>query len=328
MDSSIRIIRYSQDFKEVWNDFVESSKNGTFLFNRAYMDYHADRFNDHSFLIYRKNKLYCLLPANIRVSEAPNGGKILFSHQGLTYGGLIMSEKCTAEGILEVFQSLKKEFEKVDIKKVIYKPVPHIYHVLPSEEDLYSLFRNNAKLIVRNISATIDLHHLLRFNKDRREAVRRGMRNNIKISLSNDLESFWKILENNLMLSYHAKPVHSLDEIKRITSLFPENIKLWAAFSPSEYGDEMIAGVVIYYMKNTVHAQYISATPEGKKKGAVDLIVNTLIQNLTEEDKGKEWFDLGTSNEDGGRILNESLIYQKEGFGARAVCYDTYEWTL
>ena len=26
--------------------------------------------------------------------------------------------------------------------------------------------------------------------------------------------------------------------------------------------------------------------------------------------------------------LHDSLIYQKEGFGGRAVCYDTYEWTL
>jgi hypothetical protein len=37
---------------------------------------------------------------------------------------------------------------------------------------------------------------------------------------------------------------------------------------------------------------------------------------------------VGASNEEGGKVLNASLIYQKEGFGGRGVVYDTYEWEL
>ena len=40
------------------------------------------------------------------------------------------------------------------------------------------------------------------------------------------------------------------------------------------------------------------------------------------------YFDFGKSTEDLGTYLNENLIYQKEGFGARGVCYDTYEWDI
>ena len=346
MDPNIEIIRYTPDYKDIWNKFVESSKNGTFLFNRGYMDYHADRFHDFSVLIYRKGKLYCLLPANIQTSSLRDGEKekVLYSHQGLTYGGLVMSDKCTAEGILQVFDSLLEYLRKEGIKKFIYKPIPYIYQSLPSEEDLYALFRHDAKLIVRNISSTIPLPYQLPLHKDRREAVRRAQKNGLYVRPSKDFDAFWKILEDNLMATYKARPVHSLEEMKRLVEIFPENIKLWGSYDEN---NRMLGGLVGYYTKDCVHAQYISATPEGKKLGAVDLLINRLMVapnilpheanhykdlNISEEeidyDYEPHWLDLGTSNEDGGRILNESLIYQKEGFGGRAVCYDTYEIQL
>lgn len=55
---------YTPERKKEWNIFIENAKNSTFLFDRNYMDYHADRFQDFSLMIYRKNKLYALLPAN------------------------------------------------------------------------------------------------------------------------------------------------------------------------------------------------------------------------------------------------------------------------
>lgn len=311
--SRIEIVRYSSEHKPLWDEFVESSKNGTFLFKRDYMDYHSERFRDNSFLIYRKEKLYCLLPANI------NDG-VLYSHQGLTYGGLVMNDRCSVEGVMDVFSALATQFREAGIGKMVYKPIPHIYHKLPAEEDLYSLFRNNARLTVRNVSSTIKLPSPLRMNKDRREAVRRAERNGLTVKKTSDYEAFWRILEENLRVTYNSSPVHTLEEFLSLREKFPENIKLWGAFEEGE----LLGGVVCYYMPTLVHAQYISATPEGKKRGAIDLIVSSLIGNI----EGKSYFDLGTSNGDGGRYLNESLIYQKEGFGGRAVCYDTYEMLI
>jgi len=54
----------------------------------------------------------------------------------------------------------------------------------------------------------------------------------------------------------------------------------------------------------------------------LDLVISTLIQ---ETYKDKSYFDLGRSNQNGGRYLNMGLIAQKEGFGARAVVHDIYE---
>lgn len=307
----MEIVRYKPDYKKQWDDFVESSKNGTFLFNRSYMDYHSDRFEDHSLLFYRKEKLYALLPANIE-------GKTIYSHKGLTYGGLVMSEKCTTEGVLEIFNNLKDYLESRGINKFIYKPVPYIYNRLPSEEDLYALFRNGFKLKYRNISSCLPLPSPIKFKKDRREAVRRARRNGLICKETDDYSGFWKILEDNLKRKYGAKPVHTFEEISSLASMFSTRIKLICAYE----GEEMLGGVVGFFMHKIIHCQYISATPEGKSKGAIDLIISNMMENA---ETGIDWFDLGTSNEEGGKILNSTLIYQKEGFGGRGICYDTYE---
>ena len=82
-----------------WNQFVAASKNGTFLFDRRYMDYHSDRFEDYSLMFYREGRLYALLPANRK-------GDTLQSHAGLTYGGLVMDAKTTAAATVQLFSEL------------------------------------------------------------------------------------------------------------------------------------------------------------------------------------------------------------------------------
>lgn len=313
-DSLIDIVPYSPEYKEIWNEFVEKSKNGTFLFNRNYMDYHADRFQDASLLIFRKGKLYALLPANRKQD-------IIFSHQGLTYGGLIMSPKCTAQGVLDAFFKIKDYFKSQGIKNWIYKPVPYIYTSLPSEEDLYALFRHDATLVARSVSSTIPLQNQLKFSRDRKESLRHALKSGVRVMETSDLSSFWKILEDNLSRKFGVKPVHTLSEMQLLQSRFPENIRLFAAFKDRE----MMGGVLCYFCGLVIHSQYISASEEGKKCGAIDAVVKHLLDSFA---SGCEWFDFGISNENGGRYLNENLIWQKEGFGGRAVCYDTYEMEL
>ena len=79
---------------------------------------------------------------------------------------------------------------------------------------------------------------------------------------------------------------------------------------------------MVYDMGHVVHAQYIASSEIGKKTGALDLLIHHLI---TEVYADRTYFDFGVSTENGGSYLNEGLIFQKEGFGARSVVYDTYE---
>ena len=83
----------------------------------------------------------------------------------------------------------------------------------------------------------------------------------------------------------------------------------------------MLAGTIIYEMSHLIHSQYIASLPEGREKGAVDAIYFWLMD---EQYVDKRYIDFGTSVEQGGRVLNEGLVRQKESFGARGVVYDSY----
>lgn len=309
------IERYTADQKAIWNQFVLNSKNGTFLFDRNYMDYHSDRFEDYSLMIYRKGRLYSLLAAN-------KMGSVLYSHQGLTYGGLIMSDKVTVADSVEMFRVINACLKESGFEKVIYKPIPFIFHQHPAQEDLYALFRtSNAKIIGRNISSTIIQSDKMKFIESRKSGIRKALSNGITVRQSNDLSAFWEILDTNLKNKYGVAPVHTLSELQLLQSRFPQNIKLYLAYKD----DIALGGSLLYVTKQVVHTQYISANIEGKELGVLDLLFDYLINH---EYTNYPYFDFGQSTENMGSVLNESLIFQKEGFGGRGMCYDIYEYDL
>src|SRR5438132_9103227 len=110
---------YDKKDKNIWDDFVKSSRNGTFLFQRDYMDYHSDRFEDHSLIVYdTKNRVIALLPAN----KTKN---ILTSHGGLTYGSFITSDKITTPLMVDVFNASIAYLKKGGFEKLVYKTIPY-----------------------------------------------------------------------------------------------------------------------------------------------------------------------------------------------------------
>ena len=311
----MEIRRYRREDKELWNSFVSKARNATFLFDRNYMDYHADRFDDNSFMFYHKGKLKAVLPANV-------AGDTLYSHQGLTYGGLLLDKKATVEDVLECFDSLNSWLRENGISKVVYKALPWIYQQYPSEEDLYALtWKCKAQLISRDIASTIVIDNKLKFAESRKSGIRKALSLNIEVGESNDLDGFWHILEDNLGNRYNAKPVHTASEMKLLMSRFPNNIRLYVA----KMNGEIVGGTLIYVTPQVVHTQYISASVEGKKHGALDLLFDYIINKVYANCR---YFDFGKSTEQGGAYLNEPLIFQKEGFGGRGVCYDWYQWKL
>ena len=306
---------YTADKSEEWNRFVASSKNGTFLFHRDYMDYHSDRFRDSSLMVYYKQRLFAVFPAN-RV-----GGE-LYSHQGLSYGGLLIDHKATAHNVCEAMQAVNSFIGSQGIERVTCKAVPYIYHSLPSDETLYAYTEVcHARLTWRDIASVVVLGKRLPLTELRRRGQRKAGRHGISIRYSDDWGAFWNILTDNLQSKYQARPVHSLEEITLLRNRFPASIRLLAAFKD----DEMVAGTVLFFTPKVIKTQYISASPTGKEVCALDLLFSWLMAAPTD---GQVYLDMGTSAQDHCTALKLPLIFQKEGFGARAVCYDTYEWTL
>jgi hypothetical protein len=309
---SITIIPYTSSYKNEWNHFVANSKNGHFMFNRNYMEYHSDRFLDNSLLFFHEDKLVACFPANIKESE-------LFSHQGLTFGGFITNIKMRQGLMNSIFQAFSAYGKKMGISKILYKALPYIYHTLPSQEDLYSLFKEQGKLIKREVCSVIDLSSY-KFSKSKKEGIKIAIKNNVTVLESEEFNEFYSVLSNRLKKNHNVQPTHSLEELNFLKLKFPNEIKLFVSI----YEKKIIAGVILFITKQVAHTQYIASSDQGLTLGGVDIIIDYLLKqpNLC------KYMSFGVSTEGGGLILNEGLISQKEMFGARSVCHDTYEIIL
>jgi hypothetical protein len=308
----LRVERYTADHEQEWNDFVRRSKNGTFLFDRRYMEYHRDRFVDYSLLIRDdQGLLIALLPAS-------RHERVLRSHGGLTYGGFVSGVRMTTPRMLEVFDACVDHLRNDGIERLVYKCVPHIYHSLPAEEDTYALFVHDAQLIRRDVSSAIDTRQRSRLRKGRHAVLQKARRAGLRVERAERFDSFWPVLEQNLMERHGTKPVHTLREITYLAERFPENILLFVCNAD----EDVLAGTVLYVSTNVCHFQYNGASAEGRRQGALDLVLAAVIERFSSTHRV---IDFGISTERDGRYLNEGLIAYKEGFGARAVNYDFYE---
>jgi hypothetical protein len=304
--------RYQEKDYANWNTFVGQAKNATFLFHRDFMDYHKDRFEDYSLMVYKNEKLVAVLPANRVVN-------VVYSHQGLTYGGLVYRDKLKLVAVIQIFKVLLFYLNENKISKIQLKSLPSIYHNKPAEELNYALFLADAQLIRRDTLAVIDLSRPFQFSKIRKRGIQKGIINGLIIKEENNLESFWnQVLIPNLESKHNAEPVHSLNEIQFLKSHFDKNIRQFNVY----FNEQIVAGTTIFESGNVVHCQYISKYEEQENLGSLDFLYDHLINKVFAD---KRYFDFGISNENQGKILNVGLFYWKESFGASTIAHDFYE---
>lgn len=305
-----RIERYTDADARRWDDFVASSRNGTFLFRREYMDYHRDRFADCSLMAWHGTRLAAMLPAS-------RDGAVLASHPGLTYGGWILADRDTdGESVLQLFEALR-EYALLDgIRNILYKPMPYIYARYPSQEDIYALWRMGARQHRCLLSSAIDLRDNPGFDYLRRRYLPRVQQQGARVEESDDLRPYWHLLEECLLQRYDARPVHTADEICALHDKFRENIHLHVLSD----ADGMQGGVLIYDTGIVAHCQYICSTPKARRQRYMPY----LFRHLIDAYGSRRYFDFGTSNESGGRVLNADLLRNKYGYGARGVAYQEF----
>jgi hypothetical protein len=304
------IRQYSPAEARSWNEFIARSKNGTFLFDRRYMDYHSDRFSDASLIITDSDgRWVAVLPAN-RADDA------LVSHGGLTYGGLISDAEMTTARMIDLFQPLLRYLADAGIAQLEYKTVPTIYHRLPAEEDRFALFLHNARLSRRDVLSVVDLAAERRIQERRQRGARKAASAGVLVEESNDWRSFWEVLTANILERFGRHPVHNADEIVQLNRDFPANIRLFVA----RRQQAVLGGVVLYLWDRTAHVQYIGSSAEGRQAGALDLLFAKLIEDF----RDYRYFDFGISNEGDGRVYNRGLNEFKDGFGGRAIVHDHY----
>jgi hypothetical protein len=265
------------------------------------MGYHSDRFKDHSVLIYFREDLVAVFPAN-------EEGETIYSHAGLSYGGLVLLPEVKLEVVLGFFYHMVSYFHNLSFAQIRYKCFPSYLCSHPSNEDQYALHLLGAKLLKRDISSVLI--------KDKR-TVRKSDERKFSIQSVNDPTLFWeKVLIPNLSNRFGANPVHTAEEMRILMNRFPENVRLYHITE-----QDVVAGAVLYVFPHAVHTQYLSASPGGKDTDALRVLISHLIDNEFAE---KATFSFGTSD-DGNGGINSGLLAWKERFGARSFVLDRYE---
>lgn len=308
----ITLCAYAPEDKEIWDSIIEDAENAHFMVKRGFMEYHADRFEDCSYLVLKDDREIGAIPGNIN-------GKNWFSHEGLTFGGIFLRAKYNrtlnvADTANALFETLKTQ----GIERATYKFIPHIYHRAPCEGDMFALQSFDVENLSREVATTVDLHDKTKPSTLRKRGAKKARKEGLIIQESEDFSGFWDVLSERLRTKYDQKPVHTIEEITKLKANFPNNIRLFTVTHP-DHG--ICAGTLMFETHTVAHAQYIASSPEGQRGGALDMLFLHLIDHYAEQ--GRRFFDFGISTEDKGKTLNADLAQFKEGFGGRPVIHYT-----
>lgn len=306
--SELSVERYEPSQREEWDALVRSCRARHFLFERAYMDYHRDRFVDHSFVVRLASTAIAALPAS-------RHGEEVRSHGGLTFGGLVSRAELTTVRAIEALRAISESLASAGVRLLTYKPMPYPYQLEPAQEDLFALFVLGARLERREVTVAVAPGERPAYSEERRRGVKRAARAGLVYEESARFGEFMAVLASMLAERHDTEPVHSLAEIELLAAAFPDSIRLHVA---TDHG-EIVAGTVIYLTPTVAHAQYIAASEAGRELRALDGLFDHLLTEVYRD----RWFDFGISNERDGQ-LNAGLNRFKEGFGARAVMHDRY----
>lgn len=278
------------------------------------MEYHKDRFEDYSLLVFDEKTLVAIFPANIK-------NNTVVSHGGLTFGGFIVAKEEATKNSIQYFAQLLKFVSKHHIEKIIFKQSPSFYSAVSQDEIDYAMFLIDAKLVRFDIAYSINqqLETKIQYQERRRRAIKKAEKNGVEIKETTNFSTFWnQILTPNLQSRFGVNPVHSLAEIESLSANNPNKIRQFEAWQ----NGVLMAGTTVFETPIVAHAQYISASEEGRKNGAIDLLFHHLISQTFAH---KQTFDFGIVNEEEGRKINMGLLDWKEGFGARAYAHRFYE---
>jgi hypothetical protein len=309
---SCQVERYNPGYKEAWDQVVANGVNSALIHYRDFIAYHGDRFCEVSSLVFLEGKPVAVFPAEYT-------DKVVTSHQGLTFGGIIFSRELGPDLYREIIEAILNTYRDTGVEQMTIQVQPAFYWDSPNlASNQQAAFRScGFHIVSQKVYHTLELPHQVS-NKGRRWGIKKGKSHGLQVGRSSDLKRFWeKVLEPNLLQRHAAKPVHSLEEMGYLMSKFPESIQLWAVGD----GKEMLGGCILFLHKWVAHCQYISSTQEGRKVQALDLLFSEMMERLHPTVR---YLSFGTSIRPSTGLPDAGLVQWKESWGA--IPYNTPTW--
>ena len=316
----MHVTRYSDQDAGRWDEIVARAPMATFLHTRRFLAYHRDRFEDCSVLIRDdRDVVLGVFPAAVD----PADGRRVISHPGITFGGVLHAGDLAGDSMIEAFACLKRHYRGYGMTAMRYKAIPSIYQRRPAGDDLYALFRLQAVRARCDLSCAIDLGDRGERSSRRKRSLAKALKAGVEVRDGAPyVDELWDVIADNLARKLGEKPVHTVEEIKHLHALFPDNI----TFVVARLNGRTVAGVALFSTAMVARTQYIASDATGHDVSALDAVIEHAIAQAREG--GRRYFDFGTSNRSDGQHLSASVYQFKLEFGGGGVVHEFYDLEL
>jgi len=311
---------YSNNDRDLWNNFVVDAKDGTIFQSQIFLEYHLQRnFSDHSLMFYKNKTLIAVFTGSLITNS--NGEKILFSHPGASFGGIVQKTYSLSD-TLEIISLIEQYAIKNNFNQISIVPTPSIYCKNHHDTLIYGLKLKHYTEIERYYSSIIPIeldtdNQMKSINRNKGRAINYYdtiiKENNLKIYWDKNFDSFYPILLDNKKM-YNSTPTHSLEELKKINELMPNNIHLLVV----EKDNVIIGGNLILVANEQVAIIFYNMI--NYKFSDLQIGIIQVCESIKWAQKNQfKYLDFGVSHEIGDEkflIPKMSLIKFKEEFGA------------
>ncbi len=319
----MEIVRYTPEYKEEWDAFVEKSNNGTMFHLQRFFDYHPQgRFNWHHLMFIDKGKIVAVLPGTLEdgLFESPIGA---------SYGSIV-TEDVKFKTAMELVSTLLDYGRKNGIKEFLLTAAPIIYEDYPNQNLEFAMLWQGFSYQLHYISSAIKLDKerdiISRFQATVRRNIRKSLRNeDIRVEVNDRYDEFYPILLKN-KARHGVKPTHSLEELYRLKELLPDKLKLFMVYLK----DKPIGGSLMFYPnKNVALCFYNMLLYEYAQYKPIQRVMYELVKDATES--GYRYVDIGVSQDtkaENPMTPSMSLIDFKEKFDAKTIMRNTLQIRL
>jgi hypothetical protein len=319
--------RYEKELENEWEGFVGSSVNGTFMQERKFLGYHPqDKFSDHFLIFMEDNRIIAVLPAAAVQKEDK---RILHSHPGASHGGLIIKPSLGTKKCLDLVSALVEYCAIAGFDYIRLKPVPRVYHSELSDQLDFALRFSGFEIEYTELATALELkkgeEHFLKqvMNPAAFRNYQKALKSGLSVIEDADISDYWPVLENKLDLSHNAKPTHTFEEIKHLKELYPDRIKLFAAYE----GESLAAGVLAFLLnERVINCFYIAHDDRYQHMRPLNLVFGYMME--WGQKNGFSYLDWGISTEAKGSSVNTGLFRFKEGYGGHGVLRECYLYAV
>jgi hypothetical protein len=300
--------------EHLWDEFVRGSCNGHFLLERGYMDYHADRMEDASLMVFDGDRLLTLLPANRREDS-------LVSHDGLPFAGFVMGPRTLHQDMRSALKALSSYLLAHGFKRFVYRPTPVCYHRMPCQDDICLLHEMGAVCTKTKLSSGFaGPVPVLIGSETQRSVLKAARKLPCDFVECQDVALFWGHLERFLQARHGTRPVHTVEEMTLLRRRFPGQIRMFLA----KAGEEIVGGVLVYLTARVMRMQYSFR----HRQDSTSVSRRLTLWLAAHPECSRPWIDLGTSLDPETGEIDTTLLRSKERTGGRGTVVQTWTWEM